>query len=169
MPVLKELLESVPQIGKVEWIGISPQRRGEIEPRTEAVVEMNVGLSDDHHARSGKSERQLTLIQKEHLDTVATLLGRDAVDPAEVRRNIVVSGMNLLSLKCARFQIGEVVLQGTGPCAPCSLMEENLGPGGYSAMRGHGGITTIVVEPGTIRIGDEVKFLELVTVEQKPV
>ena len=165
MPVMKTLLESVPQVGRVEWIGAAAERRAEIQPLQEATIALNFGLKDDHHARSGKSHRQVTLIQREHLDVVAKLLGREAVDPAELRRNIVVSGVNLLSLKQAKFQIGDVVLQGSGPCAPCSLMEENLGAGGYSAMRGHGGITTIVVEPGTIRIGDEVRFLELVSNE----
>lgn len=169
MPVLKELLETVPNVGKVEWIGTAPARRGEIETHQADEVEMQIGLSDDHHARSGKSKRQVTLIQQEHLQTIASLLGRESVDPALLRRNIVVSGVNLLSLKHARFQIGDVILEGTGPCAPCSLMEENLGPGGYSAMRGHGGICTVVIQPGTIRVGDEVKFLELATVEEKPV
>jgi len=169
MPVLKELLESVPNVGRVEWIGTAPSRRGEIQTHQAAEVEMNVGLVADHHAQSGTSKRQVTLIQKEHVETVAKLLGRDELDPSLLRRNLVISGVNLLSLKHARFQIGEVILEGTGPCAPCSLMEENLGPGGYSAMRGHGGITTVVEQPGTIRIGDEVKFLELVTVEEKPV
>jgi MOSC domain-containing protein YiiM len=165
MPVMKSLLESVPQVGQVEWIGVAAERRADIQPLQEAAIELNVGLSDDHHAQSGKSQRQVTLIQQEHLDVVAKLLGRESVDPTELRRNIVVSGMNLLSLKQAKFQIGDVVLQGTGPCAPCSLMEQNLGSGGYSAMRGHGGITTIVVEPGTIRVGDEVRFLELISNE----
>ncbi|MBD3675047.1 MAG: MOSC domain-containing protein [Planctomycetaceae bacterium] len=169
MPELKELLETVPHVGKVEWIGTATARRGEIETHQAAEIEMNVGLVADHHARSGKSKRQVTLIQQEHLGAIAKLLGRDSIDPTLLRRNIVVSGVNLLSLKHARFQIGEVVLEGTGPCAPCSLMEENLGPGGYSAMRGHGGITTVVVKPGTIRVGDEVKFLELAAVEEKPV
>ena len=169
MSVMKDLLESVPNVGKVEWIGVASERRAKIEPRQEATIEMNVGLTEDHHARSGKSKRQVTLIQQEHLETIAKLLGRERVDPTLVRRNIVVSGVNLLSFKHARFQIGGVILEGKGPCAPCSLMEENLGPGGYSAMRGHGGICAIVVEPGTIRLGDEVKFLELAIVEKEPV
>jgi MOSC domain-containing protein YiiM len=162
---MKSLLESVPQVGRVEWIGIAAERRADIRPLQEAAVELNVGLTDDHHARSGTSKRQVTLIQQEHLAVVAQLLGREKVDPTELRRNIVVSGVNLLSLKRTKFQIGDVVLQGTGPCAPCSLMEQNLGSGGYSAMRGHGGITSIVVRPGTIRIGDEVRFLELISQE----
>lgn len=55
------------------------------------------------------------------------------------------------------FRIGGAILRGTGICAPCSRMEETLGPGGYNAVRGHGGITAEVVQPGTISIGDAVQ------------
>ncbi len=67
----------------------------------------------------------------------------------------MVSGLNLLALKGKRFRIGSVVLEYTGLCHPCSKMETSLGPGGYNAMRGHGGITTRVVEAGDIALGDE--------------
>jgi MOSC domain-containing protein YiiM len=99
----------------------------------------------------------VTLIQFEHLAVVAALMGREAVPPELLRRNLAVAGISVLALKDRRFRIGEVLLEGTGPCEPCSRMEQNLGPGGYNAMRGHGGITARVLEGGFIRVGDVVR------------
>ncbi|RMD70441.1 MAG: MOSC domain-containing protein [Bacteroidetes bacterium] len=157
--VIRELLDVMPQQGRVEWVSTRPRRRQPPVPAEAVQVTPEEGLVGDHYAgRSGK--RQVTLIQGEHLDAVASILGRDRIDPALTRRNIVVRGINLLALNGRRFRIGTAVLEATGLCHPCTRMEENLGPGGYNAMRGHGGITARVVEGGTIRIGDAVVLLK---------
>lgn len=157
---VKELMNHQPHTGRLEWIGLSPSRRAEMTPVDAVRVEAGTGLEGDHHATSGKgSKRQVTLIQQEHLPVVAALCRREEVSPAMVRRNLVISGINLASLKDKRFRVGPVLLEGTGYCHPCSRMEEVLGDGGYNAMRGHGGITAIVIEPGTIRVGDPVVFV----------
>ena len=70
-----------------------------------------------------------------------------------------MAGVNLLALKSRRFRIGGAVFEATGPCDPCSRMEEALGPGGLNAMRGHGGITARVAESGAIRVGDAVQAI----------
>jgi len=160
MPDIHELTNTFPRTGRVEWIGIAERRLVEIQPRQSVTVKPGTGIDGEHHANSGTSHRQVTLLQHEHLAVVAALLKRDRVDPALLRRNVVVSGVNLLALKRGRFRIGGVLLEGTGPCAPCSRMEENLGPGGYNAMRGHGGITAAVIEGGDIRVGDVVTAIE---------
>ena len=98
-------------------------------------------------------KRQVTLIQAEHLPVIAALAGLETVAPEHLRRNVVVSGLALLALKDRRFRIGDVLLEGTGECHPCSRMEEVFGPGGYNAVRGHGGITARVLEGGLIEVG----------------
>ena len=157
-PRLSQLLESVPQRGRLTWIGLAPKRRGNVKVVSEAHAGIGTGLLGDHHASTGQGRRQVSLIQAEHLPVLAELLGRSAVDPSLLRRNLVVSGINLYALRKSRLRIGEVLLEGTGVCAPCSRMEKSLGPGGFHAMRGHGGITAAVIEPGLLRVGQVVEF-----------
>ena len=157
MSNLQELFRSMPQKGTVEWIGLRPAKRATIEVVNTVTANAESGLEGDRY--SGKSgKRQVTLIQAEHLQVVGGILKKE-IDPALLRRNIVVSGINLLGLKEQQFKIGdEVILETTGHCHPCSRMEENLGAGGYNAMRGHGGITARVIQGGAIRKGDKVQL-----------
>jgi MOSC domain-containing protein YiiM len=166
--LLRELLSSVPQIGRVEWIGLRPVRREPLHAVESVEAQPGRGLTGDHFRGSASSARQVTLIQHEHLDVVARLLRRERLDPALLRRNLVVSGVNLEALRGACFRIGAALLRGSGACHPCSRMEEALGPGGHAALRGHGGITARVLESGRIRIGDEVRFVSVDAPEQDP-
>jgi MOSC domain-containing protein YiiM len=68
-------------------------------------VELNSGLEGDRFRGRVVSKRQVTLIQKEHLSVIASCLQRESVDPALLRRNIVVSGINLLALKDKTFLV----------------------------------------------------------------
>jgi len=153
---MKELFDIMPQSGTVEWIGVRPERGAPLVVLAEVEALEKGGLSGDRYNGGPTGKRQVTLIQGEHLDTVAAILGKDLIDPGLTRRNIVVRGVNLLALHNRTFKIGDAVLEGTGYCHPCSRMETNLGPGGYNAMRGHGGILAKVVQPGIIRTGDAV-------------
>jgi MOSC domain-containing protein YiiM len=158
MKTIADLVSTFPRPGRVEWIGVRPARHAPLVPleRVEALV--TTGLRGDRYEYSGK--RQVTLVQAEHLTVLSSLVGR-TVEPALLRRNILVSGINLVALKGARFRLGDALLEGTGPCEPCSRMEEALGPGGYNAMRGHGGITARVLETGWIRLGDALEFVDI--------
>ena len=157
MSNMKKLLNTLPQVGKVEWIGLRRVRREALDIVHEVEASTENGLIGDRY--SGKSgKRQVTLIQKEHLIAVGSMLKQESIDPNLIRRNIVVSGLNLLALKEKQFQIGDAILEMTGLCHPCSRMEENLGEGGYNAMRGHGGITARVIKSGTIKLNDSISF-----------
>jgi MOSC domain-containing protein YiiM len=158
MMTLQNLIDTLPQQGTVEWIGIRDARKVPLTSVEQIEVNTQHGLSGDHYSKVG-GKRQVTLIQAEHLVAVASMLDIETVLPETVRRNIAVSGINLLALKDKRFKIGEVTLAYTGLCHPCSRMETLLGPGGYNAMRGHGGITAQVLKGGVIRVGDAVMQL----------
>ena len=151
--VLRKLTTTFAMDGTVRWIGVRPDRREPMVVVDSAEIELT-GLVGDRRATPGK--RAVSLIQWEHLPVIAALLGKEAVAPEQLRRNIAVSGVNLLGLRKAEFRIGTALLRGTGLCAPCSRMEEELGKGGYSAVRGHGGITAEVIEAGTFGIGADI-------------
>lgn len=155
---LAELMNAPARPGRVEWIGLRPAQRTPMQVVGHAVLDPVSGLFGDRYAgRSGN--RHVTLIQKEHLGAIAAYLGMSEVRPEDLRRNIVVSGLNLLALKDRPFRLGTALLEMTGDCHPCSRMEETFGPGGYNAMRGHGGITARVLEGGEVRIGDALSVL----------
>ncbi len=113
------------------------------------------GLEGDRYSRKD-GNRQVTLIGAESLFAIGAFLGGPPVAPETVRRNIVVEGVNLLALKARRFRLGDAILETSGECHPCSRMEEVLGPGGYNAMRGQGGITARVLTSGDLRLGDAI-------------
>lgn len=155
---IKSLMLSFPREGRLEWIGLRPRYRAAVEGVQAVRAVAGHGLEGDHAADGAGGKRQVTLIQWEHLMVLAQLTSRARVDPALLRRNLAVSGINLLALRDREFAIGEVILFGTGPATPCARMEEALGPGGFNAMRGHGGITARILRGGTLRVGDAVRF-----------
>jgi MOSC domain-containing protein YiiM len=158
MESIAELMGHFPRAGRVEWIGVRPTRRGAVLRLPEVRARAGAGLDGDHYG-SASGSRGVTLIQHEHLAVVGALLGESPLEPARVRRNLAIAGINLNALKGRRFTVGEVLLEGTGLCHPCSRMEEVLGPGGYNAMRGHGGLNARVLRGGLIRVGDAVRVV----------
>ena len=124
-----------------------------------AVLDPAEGLVGDRWQGQPGGSRQVTLIAEEHLRAIAAFMGA-AMTPEQVRRNLVVRGINLLALKERQVRIGPAVLEVTGECHPCSRMEETLGPGGYNAVRGQGGLTARVIVAGTIELGEVIERVE---------
>jgi MOSC domain-containing protein YiiM len=152
---LHELIAEVPQQGRVRWIGVRPEPHVPMIELDAVEARLEAGLTGDRARPGVRNARQVTLIQWEHLAVISSLMGRP-VSPEDLRRNIVVSGINLFSLKGRRFKIGQAIFETTGWCQPCARLQNNLGPGTFQAVRGHGGITARVLQSGIIRLDDTV-------------
>jgi MOSC domain-containing protein YiiM len=156
---LQELIAEVPQEGRVRWIGVRPAPHEPMLVLDAVEARLEAGLTGDRARPGVRNARQVTLIQWEHLAVISSLMGRPAdqpIKPEDLRRNLVISGINLFSLKGRRFRIGQAIFETTGWCQPCARLERNLGPGTFQAVRGHGGITARVLKSGIIRLDDNL-------------
>lgn len=115
-----------------------------------------LGIEGDRHATSEgiRTARQTLLMDAETLDGFGLAHG-------EIRENVTTSGIELRFLPSGqRVALGdEVVLEITGPCAPCARMDE-IRPGLKDALDGRRGMLASVVQGGTITIGDAISVLE---------
>ena len=152
MLTLGEMRKTHAQAGRIDWIGLRSERYADVDVVGSAVL-TEAGFEGDH---SRKGKRAVTLIQAEHLPVIAALAGKDHISPETLRRNLVVSELNLLAIRQGLLRVGETMLELHGPCPPCSRMEKTIGAGAYNAMRGHGGWYASAVTAGVVRVGDAV-------------
>ena len=78
---MKNQSRNIPQIGKVEWIGIRSNKEKEVTSVDSILVKKKSGLEGDHFKENLTDKRQVTLIQQEHLIAVASILGKKNIDP----------------------------------------------------------------------------------------
>ncbi len=146
--------------GRLEWIGLRPGRRQEIQVVSSALAVADRGLVGDHRTdKTPGSARQVTLISTEFIEQIAHFTSCKLIEPSLLRRNLVVSGINLNALRHQRFGIGDALFEARALCHPCSRMEEALGPGGVAAMLGHGGLCLSILRGGKLHLGDAVSVM----------
>jgi MOSC domain-containing protein YiiM len=74
--------------------------------------------------------------------------------PGDLRRNVVVSGVNLNDLIGQEFSIQGVRFLGTAHCRPCYWMNHAIAPGAEEFLAGNGGLRAQILTDGVIAVGN---------------
>lgn len=151
------IMDGKPVTGEVIWIGVRPERRTPLAVCQEVQLVAGRGIKGDHYDQPD-GDRQVTLVLAEDLQRAAADLGREGIDPALVRRNLVIRGIDLHASGRCRVRLGDCLIELTGDCHPCNRMDENLGDGGRRSLADRGGFTGRILVGGVIQVGDPVSL-----------
>src|SRR4051812_43570465 len=94
---------------------------------------------------------QVTLFSIEVFQELCAALNLPHARPTALRRNLLVSGLDLNELIGRQFELQGVLLEGTEECRPCYWMDEALGPGAEAWLRGRGGLRCRILSDGWLR------------------
>ncbi len=161
--------DASPVAGRLEsiWIAAVATERPHAVER--AVALRGYGLEGDRYAaQSGTfsvgvsaSTRDLSLIS---LDAVVAAQAAVATElrPGDLRRNLVVSGLELTELQRARLRIGDVLIEITGTCPPCGHLDRLLELDSQALLAGRGGMRASILQGGELVAGAPI------TIERAP-
>lgn len=148
----------------VEHIHIARERSGPVESVDSIELVKGIGIIGDRNAlapgRWNESHigEELTLVQAESLE----MLARDndiQLEPGDTRRNVTTRGIELNDLVGRRFRVGEVIAEGVELCEPCQHLQSLLGKPIIRPLVHRAGLRALLVNSGTIRVGDDVEGL----------
>jgi MOSC domain-containing protein YiiM len=137
--------------GKVEALWLKRAIRGPMDAVDEAVLVAGEGLEGD--ANRGRSQRQVTIIEREVFDLVRAELP-DA-SPSMRRANVMVSGISLARSRDAVLSVGEAKILIRGETRPCERMDAQCdGLTSTLDQAWRGGAYGVVLEGGRVHVGD---------------
>src|SRR4030088_1792505 len=97
---------------------------------------------------------QITFFSSEVFEKLTRHFGLTNKSAGVVRRNVVVSGVELSDLIGEEFSIQGVRLRGTAHCKPCYWMDQAIAPGTEEFLQGNGGLRAQILSDGVIAVGD---------------
>jgi MOSC domain-containing protein YiiM len=136
--------------GRVEAIRIAPEHEQLPEP-VDSIDVTDEGLSGDRYFGRG----DITLVEQEALDAFRDDTGIE-LSHAEIRRQVLTTGVRLNDLLNKRFRVGGVEAVGVEWCEPCNHIQSLTYPGVLRGMVHRAGLRADIVQAGTISVGDEV-------------
>ena len=122
-------------------------------PRIECVA--GHGIRGDRFYDYRKNYKgQVTFFSSEVFEKLCANFGINDKPAGVLRRNVIVSGVDLLSLIGQEFEIQGVRFRGTQHCAPCEWMNTAFAPGAERFLKDNAGLRAQILTDGTVAIGD---------------
>ena len=137
--------------GRVEAIRIAPEHEQLPEP-VDSIDVTGEGLPGDRYFGRG----DITLVEAEALEAFREDTGIE-LSHAEIRRQVLTSGVRLNDLLGQRFRVGGVEAVGAEWCEPCNHIESLTHPGVLKGMVHRAGLRADIVRAGRIAVGDAVE------------
>lgn len=114
-------------------------------------------VGDRYFGQRAHVTASVTIMAIESIEHVQRSLGiRDALDPADTRRNIITRGLPIDDLRGQDFELGGVLFRAHRPANPCAWMDVTLAPGAFRALKGRGGMRCEPLSDGTLTVGAAV-------------
>ena len=150
--------------GRVVAIFVAPGASVPMEARDRVRAVAGAGLEGDRYAAgtgtysgTGRGARDVTLIEREAIDSVRTDESGIDVHEAQTRRNLVTEGVALNHLVGRTFRVGGVRMRGVRLAEPCVYLEQLTGLVGVRAALLHrGGLRAEILDDGELVVGDAV-------------
>jgi MOSC domain-containing protein YiiM len=122
-------------------------------PRIECVA--GHGIRDDRFYDYRENYKgQITFFSSEVFEKLARHFDRLDESPGVLRRNVIVSDVDLLSLIGRKFEVQGVRFLGTQHCKPCAWMNAAFASGAEQFLRENAGLRAQILTDGTIAVGD---------------
>jgi len=147
-------------MGKIEAINISSISEAETVYVNQAFLEKNKGIVNDRYYNNFKhSMEQVTLIDKEEIDLFNCIIKKN-IDYKDFRRNIIVSGLNLIKCINKTILINDVKLKIHEICQPCKYLQDKLKtPELVKLLVNKSGVRAEIITSGFVKVNDKVKVI----------
>ena len=97
---------------------------------------------------------QITFFSFDVFEKLAAHFALTDKSPGALRRNVIVSGVDLNDLIGHEFSVQGVRLFGTAHCRPCYWLDQAIAPGTEEFLKGNGGLRAQILTDGVIAVGD---------------
>lgn len=108
---------------------------------------------------------QITFFNREVFELLVKEFGLTK-SPGVLRRNVIVSGIDLMKLIGRDFELQGVQFRGSAHCKPCYWMDTAFAAGAEKFLAGRGGLRARILTDGWLTIGEARFELRSTTAKQ---